>query len=98
MRLPLLLIAVSIAAAVVYGLLPLLWVVVAAFIGFCALLPLAAHLLCCRDRKIVKCPQTGGPAEIEMSAPRAASPSASVKVTDCSLWYKFRGCNQSCLK
>jgi hypothetical protein len=98
MRLAFLLFAVSIAAAVVYGVLPLLWVVVAAFIGFCALLPLAAHVLCCRDRKIVKCPQTGGPAEIELSTPRGASPSASIKVTNCSLWYKFRDCNQSCVK
>jgi hypothetical protein len=98
MRLAFLLIAVLIAAAVVYGLLPLLWVVVAAFIGICAVLPLAAHVLCYRDRKIVKCPKTGGPAEIALGASRSASPSASVKVTDCSLWYKFRGCNQSCAK
>jgi hypothetical protein len=98
MRLALLLIAVSIAAAVVYGLLPLLWVVVAAFIGLCALLPLAAHVLCCRDRKIVKCPQTGGPAEIEFSAPRTGSASPSVEVSNCSLWYKLRGCDRSCVK
>jgi hypothetical protein len=98
MRLVFLLIAVLIASAVVYGLLPLLWVVVAAFIGICAAIPLAAHLLCCRDRKIVKCPQTGGPAEIELSASRGTTPSAPAKVTDCSLWYKFSGCNQSCVK
>jgi hypothetical protein len=97
MRLAFLLVAVSIATAVVYGLLPLLWVVVAAFIGICAAVPLAVHLLCCRDKKIVKCPQTGGAAEIELSASRGTSPSAS-KVTDCSLWYKLRGCNQSCVK
>jgi hypothetical protein len=98
MRLAFLLIAVLIAAAVVYSVLPLLGVVVAAFIGICAVLPLAAHVLCCRDRKIVKCPKTGGPAEIELNASRSADPSACVKLSDCSLWYKFSGCNQSCVK
>jgi hypothetical protein len=98
MRLTFLLVAVSIAAAVVYGLLPLLWVVVGAFIGICAAIPLAVHVFYCRDRKIVKCPQTGGPAEIELIASRGADPSASVNVTGCSLWYKLSGCKQSCVK
>jgi hypothetical protein len=98
MRLASLLVAVSIAAAVVYGFLPLLWVVVALFIGTCAVLPLAAHMLCCQDRKIVKCPKTAGPAEITFSASRSGSAAPSVEITKCSLWYKFRSCDRSCVK
>ena len=53
-----------------------------------------------RSRKIIKCPESGELAEVELNALRADSPSrkASFEVRECSLWTQRNGCNQTCVK
>jgi hypothetical protein len=54
-----------------------------------------------RSKKVVKCPETGEPAEILVET----SPGSPFKpkkkrfsIRDCSLWPKRKGCTQSCEK
>jgi len=52
-----------------------------------------------RYRKIVKCLETAGSAEILIDAyPAGAHKGKRPAVRDCSLWPKRKGCTQSCLK
>jgi hypothetical protein len=52
------------------------------------------------SRKIVKCPESGELAEVELNALCADSPSrkAFFEVRECSLWTERMGCSQTCLK
>ncbi len=55
-----------------------------------------------RKKRVVKCPETGGLAEVDMDAPRAAFSSAfgrpRLRVKDCTLWPKRKGCKQGCAR
>jgi hypothetical protein len=54
-----------------------------------------------RYRKIVKCPETAGTAEIFINAFPTSSPEFQKKrliIRNCSLWPKRKGCTRSCLK
>jgi hypothetical protein len=52
-----------------------------------------------RYRKIVKCPEIAGPAEILINAsPASSSKGKRSAVRNYSLWPKRKGCTQSCLK
>ncbi|HWP60233.1 MAG TPA: hypothetical protein VNL14_20230 [Candidatus Acidoferrales bacterium] len=54
-----------------------------------------------RPTRVVTCPETGGPAEIETLALRAAFQSLvgtpRLRVKNCTLWPKKKGCGQACL-
>jgi hypothetical protein len=65
--------------------------------GLYVFLPMASRF---RTKKVVKCPETGQPAEVLVDA----SPDSSGKrrkrpfsIRNCSLWPKKKGCTQSCL-
>lgn len=67
------------------------------------LLPLAVHTFQrYRYKRVLKCPETGTPAEVDIDAPRAAASSAFgkplLRVRNCSLWPKRKGCAQDCVK
>lgn len=66
------------------------------------LLPVAVHTWQrYRYRKVVTCPETHQPAEIAIDTPRAALSSvfgrAKVRIRECSLWPKRKGCAQKCV-
>ena len=82
------------------------WITAAAIIllgGLFVLLPVALHTFQrYRRKKVVKCPETGGLAEVNINAPRAAISALFSKpllrVKNCSLWPKRQGCREGCLK
>jgi hypothetical protein len=54
-----------------------------------------------RVRKVVKCPESGEPAEILVDTSPGSPLKAQKKrfsIRDCSLWPKRKGCTQSCEK
>jgi len=70
---------------------------------FFVLLPLVIHTFrYYRPRRALKCPETGGLAEVDVDAPRAAFSSAFgnplLRVRNCTFWPKRRGCGQGCIK
>ncbi|MFQ5684942.1 MAG: hypothetical protein ACE5HC_16940 [Candidatus Binatia bacterium] len=86
MKTPLLTIGVIIALAALYVLVPL---IIHTFQRY-------------RKKRVLKCPQTDGLAEVDIDAPRAAFYSALgkqlLKVKACTLWPKKKGCDERCLK
>lgn len=81
------------------------WVVIAAIVGvgaWYALLPVVADTFRrFRTKKSLRCPVTGGEAEVGVDAGRAALTSAFgralLRVKNCSLWPERKGCAQDCL-
>jgi hypothetical protein len=55
-----------------------------------------------RKKRVLRCPETKTLAEVDIDAPRAAFSSAFgkplLKVKNCSLWPKRKGCDEECLK
>ena len=82
------------------------WITIAAIVslgGLFVLLPVVLHAFQrYRYKRVVKCPETGGLAEVDVDAPRAALSSAfgrvRLRVKNCTLWPKRRGCRESCLR
>jgi hypothetical protein len=82
------------------------WITTAAIIslgGLFVLLPLVAHTFQrYRHKRVVKCPETRGLAEVDVDAPRAAFSSAFgkplLRIKNCTLWPKRKGCEQGCLR
>jgi len=67
------------------------------------LLPLAMHALQRHSRKrVLACPESGGLAEVDIDAPRAALSAvagrALLKVKNCTLWPERKGCQEECLR
>jgi hypothetical protein len=86
MKIPLITMSAIIALAVLFVLLP---VVVHAFQRY-------------RKKRVLRCPETGGLAEVDIDAPRAAFSSAFgkplLRVKNCSLWPKRKGCGEDCVR
>ncbi|MBI3015125.1 MAG: hypothetical protein HYY65_08730 [Candidatus Tectomicrobia bacterium] len=86
MKAPLLVAAAIVALGVLYVLVP---VVIEVFLRF-------------RARRMLRCPQTGTDAEVQLDARKAALTSAfgpeKTQVQDCSLWPEKEGCQQDCVK
>jgi hypothetical protein len=81
------------------------WVVVIAVLAVAALyvlLPLVADTFRrYRNSRLLRCPETGGKAEVGIDASRAAITSAfgraRLRVKTCSLWPEKEQCRQDCL-
>lgn len=86
MSVPWIVVASIITVAVLYVLLP---VVAVTFRRF-------------RSRRLLRCPETGGQAEVDIDARQAALTSAFgralLRVKMCSLWPQRKGCAQHCLR
>ena len=78
-----------------------LWIVLA--VSLLALgYPLVRTYRRARGPRIVRCPESGSTASIELDAPYAAMTQASLgqpmlRVRDCSRWPRHEGCDQECL-
>lgn len=71
--------------------------------GLFVVLPLFVHTFQrYRNKKVLKCPETGELAEVDINAPRAALSSAIgkplLRVKNCTLWPKRKGCDEECLR
>lgn len=71
--------------------------------GLYVLLPLVIHTYQrYRNKKALSCPETKGPAEVNIDAQRAAFSSAFgrplLKIKNCTLWPKRKGCEEDCIK
>ncbi len=81
------------------------WVVIAAIIAVAVgyvLLPVVADTFRrFRTKRSLRCPVTGGEAEVGINAGRAAWTSAFgralLRVKNCSLWPERKNCRQDCL-
>ena len=86
MKTPIITIASIIALALLYVLLPL---VIHTFQRY-------------RHKRVLTCPETEGLAEIDIDAPHAAFSSAFgeplLRVRNCTLWPKKKGCREGCLR
>jgi hypothetical protein len=55
-----------------------------------------------RNKRVVKCPDTGGLAEVDIDARGAAFSSIFrkplLKMKNCTLWPKRTGCDEECVK
>jgi len=55
-----------------------------------------------RHKKVLKCPETGDWAEVDIDAPRAALSSLFgkpiLRVRSCTLWPKRKGCAEGCIR
>ena len=55
-----------------------------------------------RNKRVLRCPDTGNLAEVDINAPRAALSSLFgkpvLKIKDCTLWPKRKGCGEGCVK
>ena len=76
---------------------------VAALALFYVLLPVftyAFHRY--RRKKVLRCPETGTLAEVDIDAPRAALSTffgkRLLRVKNCSFWPKRKGCREGCIK
>jgi hypothetical protein len=53
-------------------------------------------------KRVLRCPETGGLVEVDINARRAAWSSLFgkplLKVKNCTLWPKRKGCNERCIK
>lgn len=82
------------------------WMLIAAILAVAAvyvLLPLVRHTyLRYRDRKLLRCPETGMQVDVCVDAARAAFTAAFgepvLRVKDCALWPGREGCEQGCLR
>jgi hypothetical protein len=70
--------------------------------GLYVLLPLVIHTFQrYRNKRVMTCPETESPAEINIDAQRAAFSSAFgrplLKIKNCTLWPKKKGCDEDCI-
>lgn len=70
---------------------------------FAVLIPVAFHTFQrYRNKRVLKCPETDELAEVDIDAPRAAFYSALgkqlLKVRNCTLWPKKKGCDEECIR
>ncbi len=71
--------------------------------GLYVLLPLMIHTFQrYRNKRVLTCPETEGLAEVDIDSRRAAFSSAFgrplLKIKNCTLWPKKRGCDEDCIK
>ena len=71
--------------------------------GLYVLLPVVIHTFqLYRNKKVKICPETGGLAQVDIDARRAALTSAigrpHLRIKNCTLWPKRKDCDQNCLK
>jgi hypothetical protein len=82
---PWVIVAVIVLLAVAYVVLPAM---IDAFLRF-------------RDRRTVRCPETGLMASVSIDAKHAALTAIpgppTLKVADCSLWPELHGCEETCV-
>lgn len=82
------------------------WIVVASIFAvavLCVLLPVVADTFRrFRSKRLLRCPETGGEAEVGIDARQAALTSAFgralLRVKICSLWPQRKECAQDCLR
>ena len=82
------------------------WIVIAAILAvglLYVLLPWVAHVFArYRRPRLVRCPETGTKAWVEIDAPHAALTAAigapQVRAKECSLWADRGACAEECLK
>jgi hypothetical protein len=77
------------------------WIMLVALLAAVAY-PLVHTWLRYRGTRIVRCPQTGGTAAIDLDARYAAASHASMgypmlRVGTCSIWPRHQDCDQECL-
>lgn len=77
------------------------WILLATLLAAAAY-PLVRTWVRHRGTRIVRCPQTGATAAIDLDAPYAATSQASfgypmLRVRRCSLWPRHQDCDQECL-
>jgi hypothetical protein len=55
-----------------------------------------------RNKRVMTCPETGGLAEVDINSRRAALTSAIgrplLRIKNCTLWPKKKGCDEECIK
>lgn len=78
-------------------------VVIITLAALYVLLPVAHHTFQrYRKKRTISCPETKGLTEVDIDAPRAAFFSAFgkplLKVKNCTLWPKKKGCSEDCVK
>ncbi len=71
--------------------------------GLYVLLPLVIHTFQrYRNKKVMTCPETEGLAEVDIDSRRAALTSAIgrplLRIKNCTLWPKRKGCDEECIK
>ncbi len=71
--------------------------------GLYVLLPLVVHTFQrYRNKRVMTCPETEGLAEVDIDSRRAAFSSAFgrplLKIKNCTLWPKKKGCDEDCIK
>ncbi len=71
--------------------------------GLYVLLPLVINTFQrYRNKRVMTCPETGSLAEVDIDSRRAALTSAIgrplVRIKNCTLWPKRKGCDEDCLK
>jgi hypothetical protein len=82
------------------------WIVLAAVLAVAllyVLIPLVTDTFRrFRSARMLRCPETGGQAEVAIDASRAALTAAvgrpQLRAEDCSLWPERAGCQQACLE
>ena len=75
---------------------------VALLVAWVIVRPLVRTYLAYRGARVVTCPETGGPAGVEVDAVHAAASRASagtplLHLSSCSRWPERKGCGQECL-
>jgi len=81
------------------------WVLLLAIAGtaiFYVLVPIVAEVFArYRTPRILRCPETGGTAEVRIDARHAAATAVpgppELRVAGCSRWPERKGCAQACL-
>ncbi len=71
--------------------------------GIYVLLPLMIHTFQrYRNKRVMTCPETEGLAEVDIDSRRAALTSAIgrplLRIKNCTLWPKRKGCDEECIK
>jgi hypothetical protein len=71
--------------------------------GFYVLLPLVINTFQrYRNKRVMTCPETEGLAEVDIDSRRAALTSAIgrpiLRIKNCTLWPKRKGCDEECIK
>ena len=82
------------------------WTLIAAIVVFGALIIMLPVIVRdfrrYREARFLNCPETGERVAIIVDGPRASSTAAigeaGLRVIECSLWPRRKGCGQSCLK
>jgi hypothetical protein len=81
------------------------WILIFVIVGTAllyVLAPIVAHVFTrYRKARIVRCPETGVTAEIQIDARHAAATAVpgppELRVAGCSSWPERKGCDQACL-